>query len=390
MQFRRHMESSAQHHTSKIRLVFLVRSLDYGGAQRQLVTLAKALDKTRFDATVLTFYPGQPLEKELEGSGVRIVSLDKRGRWDLFPFLRRLIREVKQLQPDVVHGYLDIPNLLALFLKRFVHVRVVWGVRASEMELRQYDWLFRLASRIEQMLAGFPDLIIVNSVAAFEHHLTKGFPAHKLKLIPNGIDTQVFKPDAEARIKVRTDWGVSEETRLIGTVGRLDPVKDLPVFLQAAEIIRRQAGDVRFVCVGTGPTAYAEELKSFAGDLGLDKSFIWAGARADVAAVYNALDLLASSSQAESFPNSVAEAMSCGIPCVVTDVGDSALLVADSNMVVPPRNPEALAEAIIRALERDRTELGHQSRARIIENFSIAQLASLSREVLISVTHSSS
>jgi glycosyltransferase involved in cell wall biosynthesis len=365
-----------------IRLTFLVRSLDYGGAQRQLVTLAKALDKTTFEVTVLTFYPGQPLEQELEGTGVRLLSLNKRGRWDLFPFLARLLQQAKQLRPDVLHGYLDIPNVLALLLKPFVHARVVWGVRASEIELRNYHWLLRLAAWLERLLSGFPDLIIVNSVAAREYHLGKGFPSSKVVMIPNGVDTEVFRPDREARAKLRGELDINESTRLIGAVGRLDPVKDLPVFLQAAAIVSRQINDARFLCAGAGPAEYTQQLKALAGDLGIADKVIWMDARHDVAAVYNALDLLVSSSRAESFPNAVAEAMSCGVPCVVTDVGDSALLVGDCGLVVPPQNPEALATGIIRSLEANRTELGNKCRTRIIENFGLQQLAKLTEQAI--------
>ncbi len=376
------MEPGTQHPPGKIKLAFLTRSLDYGGAQRQLVTLAKALDKSQFEVSILTFYSGQPLERELDGTGVRIISLDKNGRWDLLPFLRRLLRQTKELRPEIVHGYLDIPNLLAIFLKPFVHAQVVWGVRASDVELRQYDWLLRLAARMERVLAGAPDLIIVNSVAAREHHLARGFPASKLVMIANGIDTEVFKRHPAAREKLRKDWGITENTRLIGTVGRIDPVKDLPTFLQGAAIVSRQRPDVHFICVGTGSVEYNERLRVLAKDLGLGDRMIWASARRDLPEVYSALDLLVSSSSSESFPNSVAEAMSCGVPCVVTDVGDSALLVGECGIVAPPRDPERLATGMLAALLSGVNDNG---RSRIIEHFSATRLAGRTTEVLVTI-----
>ena len=379
------MTPGTQQNPEKIKLTFLVRSLDYGGAQRQVVTLAKALDKSRFEVSVLTFYSEQPLEKELDGAGVRIVSLDKRGRWDLLPFLSRLIRESRHLRPDIVHGYLDIPNVLALFLRPFVHARVVWGVRASEIELRDYDWLFRLAAWLERFLARFPDLVIVNSAAAREHLIAQGYPSLKVVMISNGVDTEMFRPDAEAQARLRSEWGIAATSALIGTVGRIDPVKDLLVFLQAAAMVTREINDVRFACVGTGPAPYVQQLKSQAGDLGLADRVIWAEARLDVSAVYNALDVLVSSSRGESFPNAVAEAMSCGIPCVVTDVGDSALLVGDYGIVVPSQDPAALATGIIRSLAANRTATGNRCRTRIIENFSVRQLAARTAEALVSL-----
>lgn len=376
------MEPDTQHHSRKIKLAFLVRSLDLGGAQRQLVTLVKALDKSRFEISVLTFYSGQPLEQELEGTGVRLISLNKRGRWDLFPFLRRLLHQTRGLRPEIVHGYLDIPNLLAILFKPFVHAHVVWGVRASDMELRQYDWLLRLAARLERLLARFPDLIVVNSVAAREHHLARGFPARKLIMIANGIDTEMFKPHPAARARLRQEWGIAEHIHLVGTVGRIDPVKDLPSFLQAAAIVGQQRADVRFICVGAGRAEYAEQLRELAEEAGLADRIIWADARFDLPGVYSALDLLVSSSRSESFPNAVAEAMSCGVPCVVTDVGDSALLVGDCGIVVPSQNPESLATGILASIRADANDKG---RARIIEHFSAQQLAERTSAVLVSL-----
>ncbi|MCU1266149.1 MAG: glycosyl transferase group 1 [Acidobacteria bacterium] len=384
-----HMAPATEYRTRKIRLTFLVRSLDFGGAQRQLVTLAKALDKTQFDVSVLTFYSGQPLEQELKNSGVRIISLDKRGRWDLFPFLRRLLREAKLLHPDILHGYLDIPNLLALLLKPFIHARVVWGVRAADMELRHYDWLRRLAARLERFLSRFPDLIIVNSVAALKYHIARSFPASRLMMIPNGIDTEVFRPDLSARVRMRSEWNIAEDTRLIGTVGRIDPVKDLPIFLQAAAIVCGQMTDARFICVGTGRAEYVQELKTLAADLDLADRVIWAEARLDTPGIYSAIDLLVSSSRSESFPNAVAEAMSCGVPCIVTDVGDSALLVGEGGMVVPPRDAESLAAGIIRSLAAIDTGADNNGRARIIEHFSARQLAKRTADVLATLGQTS-
>jgi glycosyltransferase involved in cell wall biosynthesis len=368
-----------------IKLTFLVRSLDYGGAQRQLVTLAKALDKDRFDVTVISFYSGEPLEADLEHSGVRFISLNKRGRWDLFGFLLRLIREMRVIHPAVVHGYLDIPNLLALFIKPFVHARVIWGIRAVEIDLSRYDWLLRLASELECIFARFADLIIVNSTAGCEHHLAKGFSAQKMMVIPNGIDTELFKPDREAGVKVRAEWGISEDAKLIGTVGRLDPVKDLPTFLKSAVIVAAKRSDVRFVCVGAGPASYVLKLQELAKDLGLTNLLLWPGARADVAAVYNALDVFCSSSCGESFPNAVGEAMACGVPCVVTDVGDSASVVGECGIVVPARNPAALAAGLISSLETERAEIGRKARTRIVEHFSVETMVKLTEESVVSL-----
>ena len=379
--------------TSPIKLTFLVRSLDYGGAQRQLISLAKALDKSRFSVCVMPFYSG-PLEQELADTGVQVIPLNKQGRWDILGFLWRLVSQVRRDRPEVLHGYLDIPNLLALFLKLFVRTKAVWGLRASTIELEHYDWLHRLASQLECLFAGWADLIIVNSTAGFEQHLARGFPREKLLVIPNGFDTEVFKPDREAGEILRREWGVQAQAKLVGIVGRLDPLKDHQNFFQAAALVCRSADDahsalassevhdVRFVCVGDGPSAYRKELEIFANDLGLAERLIWKEATTDVVAIYNAIDVLVSASRAEGLPNVVGEAMACGGTCVVTDVGDSRRLVGACGIVVPPQDPDALAKAIICSLESEGNETGNMARARIVENFGIQRLAKLTEEAL--------
>ena len=118
-----------------IRLLFLIRSLERGGAEVQLAHLVKGLDKTRFAVTVATFYDGGTLRPEIEGiAGVKAVSLHKKGRWDLLPFLWRLHCMLRQEKPQIVHGYMGVANELALIGGNTVAARVVWRLRASNMD----------------------------------------------------------------------------------------------------------------------------------------------------------------------------------------------------------------------------------------------------------------
>lgn len=368
------------------KIAFLIRSLHYGGAERQLVTLAKALAKEGFNLTVLFFYPGGTLEKDLKDSGVQLISLEKRGRWDIFGFFWRLVRHLKHIKPDILHGYLGVSNLLTLCLKPFFpSTQMVWGVRASNVDLSRYDWLSRLTFQLECFLSRFADLIIVNSHAGRAYHLAHGFPAKKMVVIPNGIDTERFKPDLQARVRVRAEWGIPEPKILIGLVGRLDPMKDHPTFLRAAALLYQQRQDVCFVCVGTGAEHYAQEVYQLTRELNLFDQVIWAGACADMPAVYNALDIAVSSSYGEGFPNVIGEAMACGVPCVVTDVGDSAWIVGDTGWVVPPKNPELLKTAIAQLIDRIQSD-GYESkpnRQRVIEQFSVLQLVAQTKAVFL-------
>ncbi|MGK7887258.1 MAG: glycosyltransferase [Crocosphaera sp.] len=359
-----------------IKLTFLVRDLNVGGAQKQLISLLKALNKDKFEITLLTLYSGGVLEKELHNTNVALISLDKTSRWDVLEFFGKLIRTINGIKPDIIHGYLGLPNLLTMLLKPlFPKTKIVWGVRASNQDFRDYNWLLGVIFKLECWLSSFADLIIVNSYAGKNYHLKCGFPSDKMVVIPNGIDHGHFRPDTSMRIKIRKTWGISEDTILIGLVGRLDPMKDHSNFLKAAMLLSQERKNIRFVCVGKGPEKYAKQLYQLSDELKISDKVLWVGERNDMPAIYNSLDIACSSSSyGEGFPNVIGEAMACGVPCVVTDVGDSAWVVGDIGVVVPPKNPQAMACGWKSCLEMDRKEISKQSRARIIENFSIQNL----------------
>lgn len=366
-----------------MKIVILVRSLHYGGAERQLVALAGGLRKRGHSVIVATFYPDGPLQTDLEHAGVSVHIFEKKGRWDVFGFLIRVFRYLRNEAPEILHGYLVVPNLLTVILKPLLpKIKVVWGVRASDMDLNQYDWLARLTFNLSRLLSRFTDLIIVNSVCGRIYHEKQGYPIEKMTVIPNGIDTERFVPSGENRKRLRDEWKVGEDEKLIGLVGRLDPMKDHPTFLKAAAILMGERADVYFVCVGDGSKDYCEMLHQMSVDLGLAERLVWAGARADMQAVYNALDIATSASITEGFPNVVGEAMSCGVPCVVTDVGDSAVIVGRMGFVVPPRDSRSLAEAWKQCLLDELRAPRMQMRERIICQYSLQSLIDNTEEAL--------
>lgn len=370
-----------------VQLCFLIRQLNEGGAQRQLVELARGLDESRYGLTVVAFYSGGRFSADAARlSQVSYVDLGKRGRWDVVRFGYRLVWQMRRLRPHIIHGYLPAANLLCIALKPFLPgTRVVWGVRASIVDWGNSGWLDRIMFQLQCVFARLADLIIVNSQTGKEYHLAHGFPRDKVVVIPNGIDTEIFCPDCEGRKRVRADWGVAETEKLIGLVGRLDPMKDHPAFLQAAALVGRNQDHLRFICVGDGPADYRRELVDLARRLGLAGRIIWEGSRDDMPSVHNALDIATSSSYSEGFSNVIGEAMACGRPCVVTDVGDSAWIVGDTGVVVRPRNPQALAEGWGLMLERLAAEgpaLSEKARRRVVLEFGRDKLVQRTSEAL--------
>jgi glycosyltransferase involved in cell wall biosynthesis len=370
-----------------MKIMFLIRSLDHGGAQRQLVTLAKGLKRLGHQVTVVTFYPGKALEKDLIDAHIVVRTLGKRGRWDIARSTFRLLAIVRSERPQFLHGYLGTANLLTIIPRLFVSsLKLIWGIRASDMNLNYYDWLVRLSFLFECSLSTFADLIIANSQSGRDYYVKHGFPSEKIVVIHNGIDVERFKPDLQARKRVRSEWGISEKVILIGNVARLDPITDHFTFLSSAQLLARARADVRFVCIGDGHVDYREQLLSYASRMGLEGRLSWVGTRTDMPAVYNALDVLVSSSTSEGFPNALGEAMACGVPCVATNAGDSALILNTiSGRVVPIKDSRALADGIICILESGRTSSASVIRRRISEVFHEDRMVRTTEQAVMSL-----
>ena len=360
-----------------MKILFLIRSLGTGGTELQLSILAKGLHELGHDVKVIVFYGGGALEADFREARVPIIHLNKKNRYDVIGFFRHLVHFVECERPDMLHSYLGVSNILAVLLKPFLpHVKVGWGGRASDVELDCYDWLARVSFWFECKLSRFADLVICNSYAGIEYARRQGFVNDKMIVIPNGIDTARFISDIESGKRLRKKWGIADDKFVIGIVGRLDPMKDHPTFLKAAALFVKERENVHFACIGDGLEPYKSELKKLAGELGLNDRIIWTGPISDMPAAYNALDINTSSSISEGFSNVIGEAMACGIPCAVTDVGDSAMIVGITGVVFPPKSPDLLAEGWRNVLARlgEKDTIAQQSRELIVNHYSIEKL----------------
>jgi glycosyltransferase involved in cell wall biosynthesis len=347
--------------------------LEVGGGERQLIELAKGLHERGHPVRIGLSYRIGGLLADVEGTGIEILDFGKTGRWDIPGFLRRAVAAIRSADPDIIYSFLAGGNLVAAAVRPFVRKpRYVWSVRASNMDRSKYGWVSRFGRMAESLASNLPDLIIANSSAGARFAVRNGFPAGKIVVVPNGIDTARFRPDAKARAADRKRLGLRAEEIAVGVLARLDPMKGHPIFLRAAAIAAPRMPALRFICVGSGPDL--QPLSQLAEELGLADRVVLAGERNPVAAL-NAFDIACSCSVwGEGFSNAIAEAMACGLPCIVTDVGDSAMIVGNTGTVVPLGSPEALAEAILaQAASLDRHDR-RVPRARIVENFSISEM----------------
>lgn len=378
--------SSRNDRNAPLRILFVVRALTVGGAERQLVLLAVGLQRDGHDVTLCTAYTGGALADELRGTGVRQIELGQRSRADFPRMIWTLRQAISQLRPDIVHGYLPTSNTLAALATPRRAAAIVWGVRASDMRWAVYGRAHQLAFSITRRLAKRPDLIIANSDAGARFHLEQGFPAGSMLVIPNGIDTDRFIPDPAIRRERRAAWGVSPDTPLIGMVARLDPMKDHVALIEAVEILVRCGHRLDVVCVGEGPAAYTAMLRARAKSAGIESIVRWIPPGGDAAALYPAFDVAVSCSRfGEGFSNALGEAMSCGVPCVSTDVGDARQIVGDTGRVVPAGSSTALADALGGMLGEDLVQAGARARQRIVTEFGVSRLLTRTVDALTEV-----
>ena len=363
-----------------MRIALATRSLSRGGAQVQIVNLACALQRLGHQVSVVALYDRGALEADLKRQAVRVISLGKKGRWDVVT-LFRYIALARREKFDVIYSFLPLENLLSLIVARFTGIALVWGLRCASVDTKQHGYASQLLYWAQRRLIFAPDRVISNSLAQVEE-LGHGAGEHFI-VIPNGIDLAKFKPDPVVRTAVRRELAVGEHEKLVGCVARIDQLKDHPTLLRAAALIKTRRDDVRFAIVGSGDTQYRDYLYRLAKELGLGGAVSWLGERADVERILNALDVYSSASIAEGFSNALGEAMACGVIPAVTDAGDNASVVGDHGAIVPPRSPERLADAIISALDRDTSATREARRGWIVRNFGIDRMVDASLQTLI-------
>jgi glycosyltransferase involved in cell wall biosynthesis/predicted deacetylase len=375
-------------------LLFLIHSLAAGGAERQLCELVSNIDRRNFELHVLVFYqPGHGARGELWPEiaslpDVELHCLDKRrGPLGYVLALPRVLKLMRRVRPDILHGYSD-GNLPALLLGMLYRRRVVWGIRRTSRDLTKMNRLSLALLRVMVKLSRFVDLIIFNSEAGRLNHERMGMRAARMRVIPNGFDTDRFSPDRVLGLDQKVRWGIPAEAPLVGIVGRFDPVKDHPTFLRAAARVAAAWPEARFVCVGGGPEGYQRELQEQAEALGIGDRVHWPGICREMVPAYNALTVLMLSSTDEGFPNVIGEAMACGVPCVATKAGDAAQLIGETGFAAEVGDDAALAEgvgALLAEGEEVRADRSRAARERICSRYSVHALAVSTEHVLLNL-----
>lgn len=361
-------------------IVHVITALGPGGAEVVLSRLASRQHGGRFDHVVVSLrdYGADP-RADLESAGVRVIPLGaKPGTLDP-RLVSRLARVLRQERPAAVQTWMYHADLIGgLAAKLAGSPPVAWNIRngtlAPEFSKPMTLKIAALNARLSRVL---PSVIVCCAESAKQIHVDHGYPAERIAVIPNGYDLDQFKPNPEARRRIRNEFRIPEIAPVIGLAARFHPQKDHGAFFKAARIVADARPDVYFLLCGEDVNDKNVELAAMIDAAGVRDRCRLAGQRSDMPDIHASIDIASLTSRGgEGFPNAIGEAMATGATCVVTDVGDAALMVGDTGRVAQSGDVAELAAGMLSLLglrDEERGALGHRARQRIAARYDIGQ-----------------
>ncbi len=357
----------------KISVCHLASGDLWAGAEVQMFTLLKALyNEPSLDLSAIILNPGK-LAWQLENLGIDVTVLDESK--DNFIQLRRKIVEILGgANIDIIHSHRYKENVLAALVKNRCGIKclvqTIHGISESSRGFAMYKARAYTAVNRSFTKRYFDKIITVSN--DIEQRLQKNLPPSRLITIHNAIDPQAIKP-AKTTDAIRREFNIDNNTPLIGSTGRMVPVKAYDLFLKMAQVILENRPDVRFMLVGDGPLR--QSLQELSVRLKIADKVIFAGFRDDIMDVMNAFDIFVISSYHEGVPMALLEVMSLKKAIISTAVGGIVEVIEDgvSGLLVKPNSVVALAEVCIEVLNNSelKSTLEDGARTRIEEEFNI-------------------
>lgn len=353
-------------------ILHIITGLERGGAETVLSRMISGL--RRYRHVVVSLGTRGPLAASIEQAGGRVEALQLNRPLGAIKATHRLRQLIRETRPDLVQSWLVHANVLSALTRWTLAptIPLLWNVRQSLDALEKEKWLTRQIISASPLLAHTPAAIVYNSTHAALRHEKIGYPPAKREIIPNGFDTQQFAPCPATRYAVRQEFGIPAKALVIGLVGRFHPVKNHEAFLEAAAQVLDTEPDAHFLLAGEGTEK--ERMLPLIGNSALQERLTGLGARSDIARITCSLDIACNVSHSEAFPNSIGEAMACGVPCVVTPVGDSPVIVGNTGLITEDTSEVSISSALLRMIglgPRARADLGSRARQRIERNYSL-------------------
>jgi len=363
-------------------IIHIITGLDVGGAEHMLLKLTKQ-QKSSGKSVVVVCLRGPGAMAELyANAGINVMYLGINPQVPVTTLgVGRLIQFVWKIRPDVIQGWMYHGNLIALFAHVcfLFRAKLFWNIRQTIDGLDFEKLSTRMAIRLGAMVSWIPIGVAYNSRVAAHQHEQLGYCEKQRRVIPNGFELDRFSPlPPMERRRWRSKIGVHPDSFVIGHIARFHKKKDHRTFLASIRTLLKEREGIDIVAAGKGVCLENEELKSFLVDQKLEESVRLLGAQSNIREIMGCFDIfVSSSSMGEGFPNTIGEAMACGVPCVVTDVGESRNIVGDYGWVVQPREPRELATVLMDIFDQPRgllKKMGTDARARINDYYNIKSI----------------
>ena len=363
-----------------VKVAFIVTCLPVGGADLALYRLLSRLDKS-VEAHVISLREVDEVGERIRALGIPVESLGMVPSRPNPLAILDLARRLRRIKPDLVQTWMYHADLLGGIAAKLAAPRcpVVWSVRHNSLSpdntRRATIAVVKLCAWLSRLL---PRKVVFNAVSSRSLHTGFGYASEKSEVIPNGLDMKMFVPDQSARAPFRAELGLAADTLIVGMFARFDPIKNHDGFVQIARQLAARLPSCHYVMAGLDIDQQNQRLAQWIADANIGGAVHLLGPRRDMPRLMAAIDVLAMPSWAEAFPNVVAEAMACGVPCVVTDVGDAAHIAGGTGAIVPAGDTAAFTaelEKLLLLSEPERNQLGVLARARIEQNFDLGIMA---------------
>jgi len=356
---------------SKLIILHIITGLGTGGAERALNRLVQASDKTYYKHYVVSLTNRGTQGDSLEQAGVKVFFLGIKNVFG-FPKAAIRIRNIRKvIKPDIIHGWMYHGGLMALWAGS--DAPKILGVRHSLHDLKKEKRLTRTIIRILAKQSRQFSAIVYNSENSRIQHEAVGYASEKASVLPNGFDCEEFAPDSSKRDQIRKTLALGKDETVFGHIARYHPMKNHHGLIEAFAMLNKSHPSSRLMLIGWHVSKENTRLSEYIKRLKLEEKILLLDEQSDIPSFLNAMDWLVSSSLwGEGFPNVIGEAMACEVPCIATDVGDSAYIIDENGFIVDPDNTRALAEAMTRAAQlspEEKAKLGKSARKRVKAEF---------------------
>lgn len=374
-----------------MKILHVIIGLGVGGAEGMLKRLVEShLNSPDYQHVIVVLTSTGKLGLELQTKGVTVYSLGMRFALGVPLAFYRLVSLIRKIQPDIVQTWMYHSDLLGGLAARLAGNRhVIWGVRTTDVRAGGSFSTVIVRWLCARLSGWIPQAIVCAAEASRQSHIAVGYDASKMLVVPNGFDFTWLKASAEERQSLREQCNFGDIDVVIGSLGRFHEVKHQGNFVHTAGLLATQHAHMRFLMVGRDLNWDNKQLVDWIVSTGFKDRFVLLGERKDAPQCLAAMDIFCLHSRTEGFPNVLAEAMAMGLPCVSTDVGDAAMLLADTGVVVPKDNSPALAQGIQQLLEMDkdsRNKLGQRAKSRVEAEFSITRARERFEEIYKKIT----